>query len=286
MRERPQAVAGVQPELLAERPGARQEHPRQRPAAAAGERDGAAGELRAAERVEHARARDAEAVHQVHVVHERAEERVRVHADVVRPVGPELLGRLLGGRRLEPRRHGARHVRRAHEAVGSEAVGQSRVDGDAVDPDELGRGSDELVRQPLVRLGEALHVPDLHDAPAPRGVGRDALRVGHREAERLLHEHVETGVERVGHDRGVRAVGTAHDDRVERLLEQPPVVGVRAAHAIARREGGPDRSAGVGERRHLGAAVRGEPREVDRLGDETTPDHADAELHGSDWITR
>ena len=126
----------------------------------------------------------------------------------------------------------------------------------------------------------ALHVADLDDLAGAVARGDDPVDVGDAEADRLLAEDVQAGVERRQHDLEVRARRRRDQDCVERrrcrrasasrrARRDRVACGERLAHRLRR----------LRERREpeLAGELR-EVREVHRLGDEAAADDADPSL--------
>ncbi len=210
-------------------------------------------------------------------MHERAEERLGERRDVLRLVRAEGRACLVRGLGVEPRAHGGGHVARRDEPARGEVARKARVHRHRRNqPERRGRAG-ELAREHPVRGRVALHVADLHDEPGVVRAACDLGGVGEREAERLLHEDVRTGVERVAHDAGVRGIGRAHDEGVESRLEQRSMVR-DGRDPVPRRQALADGAAGIREPGKLEAVVdRIEQRQVDELRDEPAAGHADAQ---------
>jgi hypothetical protein len=172
-----------------------------------------------------------------------------------------------------------------------------QVDGDVVAADDLARleerlelcvvDDDAAVAEVAGRVGQrlehgldrrvvALHRPHLDDLSGAVTLGHDRVRVGERDAHRLLDEDVQAGIERPDHDLRVRPGRGADDDRVEPAgVEHRSVVGMQAADPVARAERlahGPARLRQRGQREPV--AERREVWKVFGLGDETPTDDA------------
>jgi hypothetical protein len=241
------AVGPVERDVLAEAAGRGEAEPDRGPARAAAQGDRAPRQGAGAEAVDHALHLVAGAfehrVHEVDVVDQRAEERVRRRGGAAEP----------------------------------ERLAETRVVGRGGDVDgRLG----EIVEERLDRRVEALHVADLDDDAGPVA-GRDDLRgLVEREAERLLDQDVHAGRESVERDGRVGGVRRADEQRVDRA-EELAMAGVTGRDAVTRAQA--LARGCVGLRQRDDAELLVEPlqqRQVHGLGDEPASDHADADGHG------
>ena len=105
----------------------------------------------------------------------------------------------------------------------------------------------------------------------------DPVGVGERDAEWLLDEDVQPGVECCEHDVDVGRVRRGDEHGVEAArVEQSAVIGVHARHAVARGERLANDAARIGDGSQLESVSQfGEVGEVHRLGDHPATDHAD-----------
>ena len=123
----------------------------------------------------------------------------------------------------------------------------------------------------------ALHEADLHDPAGAIAGLDDPVGVGERDAERLLDEHVQPGVEGCEHGGGVGRVRRGDQYGVEAAcIQQIPVTLVHARNPVARGERLADHPARVGKGRQLEPVPQlGEVGEVHRLGDHPAAHDAD-----------
>ena len=174
-------------------------------------------------------------VHDVHLVDQRAEVAVgeRRHGFGVAAADRRLDLLALGALRVLD--HLCGHIVAAEDVAGLEVRDPFRVVVDHVDVADARRRGGQL-REHLLEGGVvALHVADLDDLPRAVARGDHLVDVGDRQADRLLAEHVQAGVERGQHDLQVRACGRRDQHRVE---------GVRRRRASASRRARPGSRSG------------------------------------------
>ena len=215
-------------------------------------------------------------VNEVDVVDEAAEERLGERPHDIRCGGADgrldLLG-LRAARRLE---HLVGHVTSAHDLARSEIRHELGVVHDDADIPKAGGRLGELLEHPFVGGVEPLHGPHLYDAPRTLPGGDDRVRVSERDAERLLDEDVDAGVESGEHDLCVSTGRRANEHGIElALIEKATVVGMEAGDAVARAECLANGRARLGEADELEEVGPGsEVVKMHRLGDKAAPDDA------------
>ena len=137
----------------------------------------------------------------------------------------------------------------------------------------------ELGEHPLPRGVVPLHVSDLHDFACPVARRDDPVGVCEGDAEGLLDEDVQPGVDGGDHDLGMRRSRSRDQHGVDTAgRQQLAGVLVHGGHGVARGHRLAHGAAGVGERRDLEAV--GELQEVLQvlcLGDHSAPDNPDAD---------
>ncbi len=134
----------------------------------------------------------------------------------------------------------------------------------------------QLRDEPLVGEVEPVVVGDLHDPPGPVAGRDDGVDVLERDAERLLAQHVQAGLERGEHRPGVGRVRRRRSRR--RRARSTPI----ASSAVATRSGIPKRSPTRSRTDRLGSATTASSNrsrrsarcgQVHGLGDQPGADH-------------
>ncbi len=167
---------------------------------------------------------------------------------------------------------------RNHREMGDEGILIGIIDLDGDQPDVLDPLGKERERPPIGRV-VALHIGDLDDAAAAVAGCRDGIATGDGQRQRLLAQHVQSGIERGHRQLGMERVGRGDHHRVQPGDQHLAQSGVERRDAVAGADGGADRGRSIGQSGEFEAvAIVPEIKGVLGLADEPRPHQPDAQL--------